>query len=147
MLPSRRQTHLYCSLSCGCLQAVTMQIQPGAHSRSAATQQAKPWLSQLHAPHPVPPDPPPGAQATAHCSKSYAKHTEALEFSVQTVSPVLHTVIKYKGAMVLNLGFHQACSASSCGNTGKNHCVFPPLGSPWLWGAHELGLVSALGIL
>jgi len=41
--------------------------------------------------------PPTVAQATAHSRKSNAKHTMASAFSVQTVSPVLHIVINYKG--------------------------------------------------
>lgn len=87
MLPSRRKTHLYCNPSCGCLQAITMQIQSATQSQSAKIQQAKHWLSQLHASH--------SPHASPHLLKQLqhttGKHTVASAFSVQTVRPVLHS--------------------------------------------------------
>lgn len=110
--------------------------QPNPSMQSVGSTSVTP-AAPRHAPH----HPASAAQATAPSGKSYAKHTVALAFSVQTVSPVLHTVIKNKGAKVLNLGFSTRLYCRSLKGHWQNHCVSPPLGSPWLWGAHQLGLV------
>lgn len=71
--------HLYCNLSCGHLQAVTMQIQSAAHRQPAKTQQAKRWLNQLQASHSPPTTPPPPAagQATQHTAVSHMQKTHS----------------------------------------------------------------------
>lgn len=115
-----------------------MQIQSAAQSQSAKIQQAKHWLSQLHAGRPPlpPPAPPKAAQAT-HMA---GKHAVASAFSAHTVRPGLHIVINDKGTKVLNrnLGFSAACTAGPCGDIVKI-TVSPPPWSPGLWGADCLG--------
>lgn len=136
MPPSRRKTHLYCNPSRGCLQAITMHIQSAAQGQSAKLQQAKHWLSQLHASC----SPGPSHLLKQHKLQHTAgKHAVASSFSVQTVRPVLRIVVNYKGTKVLNLGSSTCLYCRSLQGHWQNHC-FTTSVEPLALGSSPAGL-------
>lgn len=70
-------------------------------------------------PHPAPPSP-----AKQHKLQHTAvKQTAASAFSVQSVRPVLHTVINYKGTKVLNLRSSTCLDCRSLRGYWQKHCL------------------------